>query len=174
MVWRLQGPDIKWRNTTKKELCRRGTPTRFVSTAKTTMAAGRRWVPLLAAKASARLCGRIQGSNMVGPANSNEATELQKFFKQTVMKETAGKWISFPGGCSSYWLPFSDQVDFHSCDIKLFCFSLSKSWNIDFVLSCNSSLKIHNVWEHEDRTLVDRERDYTIHFITILLECAWF
>ena len=42
MVWELQGPGIKWTNTTTNELCRRGAPTRFVSTAKTTMAAGRR------------------------------------------------------------------------------------------------------------------------------------
>ena len=65
---------------------------------------------LKAAKSFARLCSRMQGSKMVGPATSNEATELQNFFKQTVMDETDGKWIPFPGGCSSYWLPFSDQV----------------------------------------------------------------
>merc|ERR550517_511091 len=24
-------------------------------------------------------------------------------------QEIDGKWVPFPGGCSSYWLPFSDQ-----------------------------------------------------------------
>ena len=135
---------------------------------------------------------------MVGPTNSNEATELQSFFKQTVMKqETDGKWIPFPGGCSSYWLPFSDQVKLHNCDVKFFCFPLflvgtkiriihqldicneyrkcpnnykfsmfSKSRHVDFALSCNSSSKMHNVWEHKDRTLLDRGHTVIMHFIT--------
>ena len=61
---------------------------------------------------------------MLGPVNSSEASELQKFFKQTVMEERDGKWIPFPGGCLSYWLPFSDQVKPCSCDIKFFSLPL--------------------------------------------------
>ena len=78
---------------------------------------------------------------MVGAATSNEATELQSFFKQTVMDETDGKWIPFPGGCSSYWLPFSDQVKPHSlsqesCDIK--CWEQHKNPYFSHVMSTES------------------------------------
>ena len=57
-----------------------------------------------------RLCRRIQDSKMAGPANRKENTELQDFFQQTMMEENDGKWRPFPGACSTYWLPFSDQV----------------------------------------------------------------
>ena len=57
-----------------------------------------------------RLCRRIQDSKMAGPANSKENTELHDFFQQAMMEENDGKWRPFPGACSTYWLPFSDQV----------------------------------------------------------------
>ena len=79
---------------------------------------------------------------MVGPVDSIEAKELHEFFQRTVMKNAGGTWSPIPGGCSSYWLPFSDQVDDVVCFVKHLVHSLPSLWII------NTSHKTQVVLKH--------------------------
>jgi hypothetical protein len=51
----------------------------------------------------------MAGSRMPGVGDRLQAEQLRGFFRRTVLREQDGQWAPYKDGCSTYWVPYSDQ-----------------------------------------------------------------
>ena len=58
-----------------------------------------------------RLCSKMGGSRMPGIPDRETGRSLTDFFSRTALQEKEGQWVPYPDGCSSFWLPYTDEAE---------------------------------------------------------------